>query len=297
VVGERHDRQLLRLDSDGFARAFARRPFAVEHNLVGHPLLALEAIADLADRFPGRIERHRADLPRVLPGEAPELDGPPSETVRAIDDNGCWMVFWYIDVVPEYKELLDSCLDDAESYLPSDIGATHQREEFLFLSAPNAVTPVHFDPEHNFLLQIRGHKDMTVAPFASSENEQRELERYYDGGGRNLEAMPSEGETFGLDPGQGVYVPSFTPHWVKNGPQASISLSITFRTRASRRAERVQRVNRRLRQLRLSPKPPGVSTARDHAKESTWLALQGPKRGLSALRQALTGARDVRSSG
>ncbi len=297
LVSERPNRQLLNLETQGFGQAFARRPFAVEHTLLGHPLLAVDAIAELADSFPGRIERHLADLPTVLPGDAPELEGPPSETVRAIEHNGCWMVFWYIDVVPDYKELLDRCLDEAESYLPAEIGRTQQREAFLFLSAPSAVTPVHIDPEHNFLLQIRGQKDITVSAFLSPEDEQCELQRYYDGGSRNLVAMPSAGETFLLEPGKGVYVPSFMPHWVKNGPRASISLSITFRTRASLRAERVHSVNRRLRQLRLSPKPPGDSTARDYAKESTWLALQGPKRGISALRRALAGARHVPSSG
>src|ERR1022692_4192447 len=210
----RVDGQVLRLDSQGFAAAFGRRAFAVEHTLVSDPLLTLDAIAELADRFPGRIERHQADLPLVTPGGAPELAGPPSETVRGIDHNGCWMVFWYIEQDPAYKALLDRSLDEAESYRPREAGGPRQREGFLFLSAPNALTPVHFDPEHNFLLQIRGHKDMNVCEFPSREHELRELERYYDGGHRNLEALPSEGETFGLDPGKGVYVPPFMPHWV-----------------------------------------------------------------------------------
>jgi hypothetical protein len=285
VIVERNGR-VFDLDARTFAGAFARSPFAVEHTLVDHPLLALDAIAELADRFPGRIERHRADLPAVMPGGAPGLKGPPSETVRGIDHNGCWMVFWYIEQVPDYKELLDRCLDEAEVYLPRAVGSTCQREAFLFLSAPNAVTPVHFDPEHNFLLQIRGRKNMNVSPFNSVENEQRALDRYYDGSGRNLEAMPSEGETFRLDPGKGVYVPSFMPHWVQNGPDASVSLSITFRTRASLRAERVHRVNSRLRQSGFSPRHPGVSATTDRAKESLWMATLAPRRGLVRLKRA-----------
>lgn len=286
AVTQTHGR-VFELDQKGFGEAFGTRPFGVEHNLVDHPLLSLDAIADTADEFPGRIERHRADLPAVVPGGAPDLEGPPSETVRGIEHNGCWMVFWYIDQVPEYGALLDRCLDEAESYLPGAIGRTEQREEFLFLSAPDAVTPVHFDPEHNFLLQIKGTKDINVCPFPSQENEQEELERYFDGGDRNLEAMPSDGETFRLEPGKGVYVPSFMPHWVKNGPEASVSLSITFRTRASRRAERVHRINARLRQLRLSPRPPGRSPIRDRAKESAWVAVTGTRRGISPLKRAL----------
>jgi hypothetical protein len=278
---------IIEFEDQVFASAFARRPVAVHHNLVGNALLQLETIADLADRFPGRMERHRADLPVVTPGGAPELEGPPSDTVRNIEHNNSWMVFWYLEQTPEYKALLDRCLDEAEAHLPPNVGSTRQREAFLFLSAPNSLTPVHFDPEHNFLLQIKGQKDMNVCAFPSLAAEQRELERYYSGGHRNLDEMPSEGETFRLEPGTGVYVPSFMPHWVQNGPEASISLSITFRTPASIRAERVQTVNARLRRLRLSPRPPGVSPLTDRAKEVAWLTMRRPKHAVTQLARAI----------
>jgi hypothetical protein len=277
-------RTVFDLDRAAFAASFGRRPMGVQHNLVDDPALSLEAIAELADRFPGRVESHRADLPAVMPDGAPELDLSPGDMVRGIEENGCWMVFWYVDQDPVFKELLDRCLDEAEGYLPPGAGPAIQRECFLFLSAPNAVTPVHFDPEHNFLLQIRGHKDMNVCGFPSQEVERRELDRYHDGGDRNLRDIPSQGEVFGLDPGLGVYVPSFMPHWVQNGPRASISLSITFRTRESLRAERVHRINARLRRLRLSPHPAGESPVRDRAKESVWLTIRGSQRRFSALR-------------
>jgi hypothetical protein len=266
----------LEVDASTFSAAFGRGPTAVGHTLADHPLLTLEAIAELADSLPpGSIERHRGDMPLVMPGGAPELDGRPSDTVLGIEGNGCWMVLWYLEQSPEYAALLDRVLDDAESFLPPGAGNATQREAFLFLSAPNSLTPVHIDPEHNFLLQIRGQKDMNVCPFPDRASELRELERYYDGGHRNLEALPSEGETFRLEPGGGVYVPSFMPHWVQNGPAASISLSITFRTPASLRAERVHQVNARLRRMKLSPKPPGSGERRDRAKELAYVAVRG----------------------
>jgi hypothetical protein len=209
------------------------------------------------------------------------------------------MVFWYIHQDPAYKALLDRCLDEAESYLPNGAGPAVQREAFLFLSAPNAVTPIHFDPEHNFLLQIRGHKDMNVCPFPSVDAERRELDRYHDGIAfrtgehRNLLSLPPDGEVFGLDPGRGVYVPSFMPHWVQNGPRASVSLSITFRSRESLRAERVHKINSHMRHLHLHPTPAGVSPARDRAKEAVWLAVRRSPRRLAALRPA----RGTRSMG
>ena len=279
----------LSIDVDAFKDGFARRPVAVRHSLVDHPLLTLEAIARLADELPiSRVERHRADLPQVMPGGAPDVGGRPSETVRGIDHNNCWMVLWYIDQAPAYGALLDECLRAAEPYASVE-GGMCQREAFLFLSAPGAVTPVHFDPEHNFLLQIRGTKDMNVCSFPDADSAERELERYYDGGHRNLEAMPSEGTTFRLQPGDGVYVPSFMPHWVQNGDRASVSLSITFRTRLSRRAERVHAVNTYLRRLHAAPRPPGVSEGSDRVREAAYVALLGWKPRVGRLRRYVRG--------
>jgi hypothetical protein len=280
---------LLRLDHEVFGEGFSRQAVGVEHSLADHPLLNLEAIADLADSLPLRsIERHHADLPVVLPGGAPDIGGPPSDTVRGIEHNGCWMVLWYVEQVAAYKGLLDACLDEVTPYAARE-GGMQRREAFIFLSAPKAVTPVHFDPEHNLLLQIKGTKDMNVCPFPDARTAQQELDRYYDGGHRNLEAVPSEGTTFRLRPGEGVYVPSFFPHWVQNGDEASVSLSITFRTRVSERAERVNAVNARFRRLRLSPRPPGTSEKGDRAKEVAYVTLFGWPSRLGRVRRHLRG--------
>jgi len=281
---------LLDIDGREFAAGFGHDPLAVRHNLVGHPLLTLDAIAELADRMPLKsIERHHADLPLVMPGGAPEVEGPPSETVREIETNGCWMVLWYIEQHPDYAALLDACLDEAAEHLGGREGGMCQREGFLFLSAPGAVTPVHFDPEHNFLLQIKGQKDMHVCKFPDRKSELRELDRYHDGGHRNLEAVPTEGELFSMHPGDGVYVPSFMPHWVQNGDEASISLSITFRTHTSRRHERVHRMNARMRRLKLSPKPAGASDTRDRIKEGLYVATRGWGSWLRGVKRRVTG--------
>jgi hypothetical protein len=261
------DRMVV-IDGVGFADAFARRPFPVEHLLVDHPLLTLDGIAELADALPrSAVERHRADLPLVMPGGAPDqLDGRPSDTVRGIATNDSWMVLWNIEQAPAWRELLHRCLDDVKADIAGRDGGMMQREGFLFLSAPNAVTPAHFDPEHNLLLQIRGTKEMNVGRFPDPADQQRELDRYYDGGHRNLESVPVDAQTFVLSPGQGVYVNSFAPHWVHNRDEASISLSITFRTRRSEAAERAHALNARLRRLGLHPRPAGHDERRDRAK-------------------------------
>ncbi len=258
---------LVTIDGAGFADAFGRRPFPVEHRLVDHPLLTLEGIAELADALPrSAVERHRADLPLVMPGGAPDLDGTPSDTVRTIETNDCWMVLWNVEQMPAWRKLLNDCLDDVEAHVAERGGGMIQRQGFLFLSAPNAVTPAHFDPEHNLLLQIRGTKEMNVGRFPDPADHQRELDRYYDAGHRNLESVPDGAQTFVLSSGRGVYVDSFAPHWVRNRDAVSISLSITFRTRRSEAAERAHALNARLRRLGLHPRPAGHDERRDRAK-------------------------------
>ena len=281
-------RRLLSIDGAGFSAAFAERPFPVTHSLVDHPLLTLEGIAELADALPpSSIERHRADLPLVMPGGAEDLDGRPSDTVRNIETNNTWMVLWYVEQDLAWRKLLHDCLDDVEAHVGGRDGGMLQREGFLFLSAPNAVTPWHFDPEHNLLLQIRGSKEMNVGRFADPADQLRELDRYHDGGHRNIEKAPENVETFLLEPGNGVYVPPFAPHWVRNGDGISISLSITFRTRRSQAAERAHGINARLRRIGLRPKPAGQDPRSDRAKAAVWRGIQEVKRARGAVTSRL----------
>ena len=272
---------LLDMDPDAFEDGIGRREFGLRHSLVSHPLLTLEALAELADALPaGAIERHAGQQPLLVPGGAEEKpDGPPSETVRNIERNGRWMVMWNLEQIDSYKRLMDEVLDEALPRLPRREAGMGRRESFLFLSAPNTVTPVHFDPEHNFLLQIRGLKHMHVGRFPDQAWAQRELDRYYDGGHRNLVEIPPLSRTFDMRPGEGVYVYPWAPHWVNNGPEPSVSLSITFRTGRSQREENASLFNRRLRRRGLRPRPAGESASLDRAKATVTTVLGWVRRG------------------
>ena len=130
------------------------------------------------------------------------------------------------------------------------------QEGYIFISAPNSMTPSHVDPEHNFLLQIRGTKEMHVGRFDDTVEEQLQLERIYLGGHRNLSQEPDSAHCYALSPGDGVYVRPDAPHFVRNGPDPSVSFSITWRTPSTARASRVHRTNGRLRKAKLTPGAP-----------------------------------------
>src|SRR4029077_16868476 len=94
----------------------------------------------------------------------------------------------------------------------------------------------------------------------------RELEKYVDGHTCDFPRMQANSETFTIERGLGVYLPSMVPHWVTTESGISVSFSIPFYTHFCERAEGVYRVNSWLRKVRLSPAPPGRSPSTDAAK-------------------------------
>jgi hypothetical protein len=128
-------------------------------------------------------------------------------------------------------------------------------------------------------------KHVSVAAFEDDSIRQRELDRYYDGEECDFAAMEEIAEDFRLDPGVGVYLPSFVPHWVTTEAGISVSFSIPFYTEFSERAESVNRINRRLRKLNLSPRGPGQSQPVDRVKAASfdlWGKLNDARRKLPA---------------
>ena len=265
----------MNIERQAFERSFGRAPVSVGHTLTRHPLLSVEAIARLAERLPEeRVEHNLANLPKVVDPDAVERrDEPVGEIARNIETNGCWMVLKNIESDPEYKRLLDESLDEVAPYVREHAGGMTEREGFIFLSAPGSMTPSHTDPEHNFLLQVRGTKQMNVGRFPDTETEQLALEQALGGGHRNVGWEPADPVAFDLQPGDGVYVQPHAPHWVQNGEELSVSLSITFATSASQETRRVHSINARLRRLGLSPTPPGRRPRLDRGKVAGFNAM------------------------
>ena len=275
--------RLLDIDGSGFNSAFARRSVAVRHDLVDHPLFSLEAIAELADRLPAdSVRRERGNLPLVnREGYVDVGQGKPSATILDVENNGFRVSLRDIQQAPEYRALIDECLDEVEKLLRDREGGMRRRTGYLFITAPASNTPMHFDPEHSFLLQVKGIKHVSVAAFEDDSIRQQQLDRYYDGEECDFPAMEEIAEHFLLEPGVGVYLPSFVPHWVTTEAGISVSFSIPFYTEFSERAESVNRINRRLRKLHMSPRGPGHSGGRDRVKARSfelWGKLRDARR-------------------
>lgn len=282
--------RLLDLDVAQFARAFGRQPFRVRHHLADHPLFQMDCLMQLARTLPEhRVEYNAGDLSVDMdPTRTPRNGLSAEETIARIAECRSWLVLKNVELDREYHDLLYRCLQEVEGLGHADARQIDHREGFVFVSSPGAVTPYHIDPEWNFLLQVRGQKLIHVFPSDDREILSEEaLERFYSGAHRNLhfeDAWQAKAEPFELNPGDGVHVPVTAPHWVKNGPEVSISFSITFQTRVSERRGIQYRVNHGLRARGWKPTPVGQSPWRDNVKYFSYRVLR-------RLRRAWTGKR------
>lgn len=222
-----------------FAGAYPDAPVKLHHGLAGHPLLAIDALAGLAERMPAAsVEYNLGKLPLGVRAEDTPSNGLSlGETIRTIESNRSWAVLKNVERDAAYGALLDAALAELEPIVDARTGAMLNREAFIFLSSPGSVTPFHMDPEHNILLQIRGEKVMTVFPAGDPELVPAvQSEAFHAGGHRNLnwrDDFRQRGTAVKLLPGDAIHVPVKAPHFVENGAAVSVSLSVTWRSERS----------------------------------------------------------------
>ena len=262
-----------------FAASYPEGAHKLRHDLAAHPLLELEALAALGEALPARsVEYNRGDLPIGVDGK-PEATGLAiGETIRGIAHSESWAVLKNVEQHPAYAALLADLLGELEHEIVGKTGRMLKTQGFIFVSSPGAVTPYHFDPEHNILLQLVGSKAMTVFPAGHSTCAPDPVhETYHTGGGRELtwhDELAEHGITFRLEPGEAIYVPVMAPHHVRNGPEPSISLSITWRSEWSFAEADARAFNKLLRGWGLDPRPPGRWPARNRGKSLAWRVLR-----------------------
>ena len=258
----------MELESEAFTN-LDRTPFPVRHNLAHHPLFDLDRLLELSRRLPpGCAEFNKGDVPvYVSPEQTPTTGLTLQDTIRTIETSGSWVVLKQVQEDPEYRSLLDRCLDDVEALSGETVDWMSDRVGFIFISSAGAITPCHLDPESNFLLQISGTKTIHIGDLSLVNP--LDLERYFTGGHRNVsppEEFESRAGKFTLEPGDGVHVPFTAPHWVANGEGVSVSFSVTFQTPQNRRSAIVHKVNAHLRKTGIDPAEPGQSRIRDTIK-------------------------------
>ena len=188
------------------------------------------------------------------------------------------MVLKDIQLDPTYRQLLTDVLAEIKPVVEAYTGPMLNLVGFIFISSPGAVTPFHSDPEYNILLQTRGEKTMTLySGFDETILPPAFHETYHLGGPRTVQwddAFEQQGQKVTLHAGDAVYVPLKWPHHVVNGPEVSISLSVTWRSQWSYDEADTRALNGLLRRFGMNPAPPRLLPHRNLVKATSWKVMR-----------------------
>ncbi|MGV8996090.1 MAG: transcriptional regulator [Parvibaculaceae bacterium] len=265
---------LITVEAGSVGGEMPAKTFRLKHTLSDHPLFKLDRLARLAASLPvEQVEFNGPVQPNQDPKLTPQNGLSAEETVRRIEDCQSWMVIKNCETDPEYKALLDACLDQVGVQTKGVMGGAKKRQAFIFVTSPNNVTPLHMDPEYNFLLQLRGTKRMSLFNHKNRDIVSEEQLELYPGKHRNLayrEDFEQVGTQQNLAAGDSIFVPLFDPHWVQNGPEVSVSFSITWHTDHSLRMVKLSYVNAGLRRLGMPQASAGTHPAIDGIKVAAY---------------------------
>jgi hypothetical protein len=283
---------LIAVDWAAFDR---RRIQAVTHRLADHPLLQPDQLVELGKRLErlGRVRTHSNQVSAGTPfNHAPSLHPnkrAAEDTLKNIANAQAWMSLLNVQSDDIYRTLVDEVLDAVKPSLDRVDPGMCYRGGWIFVTSPKTVTPFHMDKEHNFILQIRGRKRVYV--WDSSDTvavSEQAREQFHLRHSRDLivwsEELRARAHVFDLEPGQGAFMPTTSPHMVENGDNPSITASFTFYTDWTRKLENVYMARARLRELGFAPPPVGSLPLLDTALDA---ALSGVARGKNLVRQAL----------
>ncbi len=243
----------LALSSVGrFASAYPLSPTMLRHALADHSLLSFEALAKAALELPPQYVERRVGNAANGGEFAMDLsdDADVASVIRSINTSGNWIMLRFVEQLPAYRLLLERLMDQIGPAIAPTTGPGLTMRGFIFISAPGTLTPFHFDCEYNILFQIAGDKQFAtyhpVAPWLPLDRHEA-----YHGGGDNMlpwnDAYEAEANIHHLRPGDALYIPYASPHWVKAGAEPSISLSITWQSQWSQSLGDAMKVNPLLR--------------------------------------------------
>jgi hypothetical protein len=260
----------------GFYTDFDEKPFEFKHSFhENHPMFQLSRIRRILDD-PALMHHAYYDHGEIIIGqrwrELPERKLTSKEVFDNIDQCSGWMMLRHLEKDPEYNELLERCLDEVKHLTGREIDQDKKSQEaIIFFTSPNRVTAYHIDRECNFLMQVMGNKEMNI--FDRSDRDvtpETELETFWskdNNAGIYKPEFQDRAHVFQMRPGTGVHIPVNSPHWLKTRNDVSISFSISYQYKDTRR-KYVYQANYYLRKMGLTPTPPGKSVALDGAKRA-----------------------------
>lgn len=259
-----------RVAPDERERALRLKSFKFRHRLAHAGAFSLDDVRRAARRL---VDEKRFDQ---VCGFSRGKEFAPQNVFQALDamaapeETNTWVRLTRVDeVVPEFRNVVTQFYADLSDLHQRDI-ETEVFKPFvtLFVSSPNEVTPYHLDHTWNFLHQLWGSKVVHLYdPDDPAVMSQADLENFYVSGGMPVKRDGARSIAYELRPGDAVHHPVNAPHWVQNGPEISISLSLGLCLHRANRDARIHQVNNLLRRAGIRPAPLGHSHLRDSLKE------------------------------
>jgi hypothetical protein len=272
-------------DPETFGDKFDRVPFTFTHRLTGHPLFEPERLLQLAKdlaRNPQDVYYDAGDVRVDQRWDEVGSDLPIDVLMHRIETAGAWIVLSRAEKDPEYAALLRECLDEVAQRTGLDLNKLMKLQNaIVFMNSPNRISSYHIDRECNCLLQVRGSKSVSVFDRADrAVLPEEEIERFW-AGDRQAPAYRQQYQdratVYELKPGDGLHIPVNAPHWVQNGPDVSISVSMNFHYRDEILGD-IYRMNHWLRRAGFKPNPPRTSALSDNVKRAMWRPIALAKR-------------------
>lgn len=261
-------------DPAAFASAFPLQPFKITHRLADNPLFSLPRIVDLVRELP--VDSIEYSSGKASIGQDPKdvqfIDLDPADVIRRIETCGAWMVLKRVEQHPAYRAVIEQALLSvarANGHASLQDAGFEDIRGFMFVSSPESTTPFHVDAEDNIFIHIHGDKFFTICDnrdgsVVSDDAIEHSLTKHRNV--RYSEGYEAKSTCYALKAGDGVFVPYLWPHWVRTGSQFSISMAVTWKTRAVMAKNDVFVVNSLLRRLGFPQRAPGHNPALDKIK-------------------------------
>jgi Cupin-like domain len=243
------------------AHAYPQTSCLLRHRLGDHPALSIEALAAAAALLPS--EQVEVRIGNAEPGgdfvHADRHRASATEIIAAIGNHRCWVMLANPQALPDYAALHAELVAALTPVIATVTGAMVQPQMFIFISSPGTHTPLHLDSEYNILFQITGSKIFSMLPSDDGWITAQAHEAYHRNGDNMLRwdgAIAEAATAHIMHPGDALYVPYKSPHWVDVADAVSVSLSFTWKSAWSCAQEDAWRMNARLRSIGLDPAPP-----------------------------------------
>ena len=265
---------IMQITEQVFREKFNRRPIEFDHNLGDHPAFSMDRLYRLFEMSVGNENLLYWDAGQKRPdqrwNERPGRDFPPEDAFRRIRENGAWIILFGAQRDPEIAALLEQTMQQVQSLSGRDIFREMKvRSAYIFITSPHRITTYHIDRECNFLLQLHGLK--TIHIFDQTDREllpEEMLEKFWTKDNNCAVYKPEFQDralTVAMRPGMGVHIPINAPHWLQNGDDISVSLSLNFQFKNPVLGN-IYRANYYLRRMGLNPTPPHKSRIGDFIK-------------------------------